>query len=222
MRTPINVLVSLFVALLAVGCGGDDGAPPDAPPPLNYSAPVVINLSAKSADVAQNAISNEKGIMSEAGNPYGAFITAARQALFGRDPSRIDIASLSLVLGANTTGVTKLEDVFTGPVDVLFVMSGSNNTYPAGTVMNPTGTGPVVMTVSFVYASVAAQDHEHGGDSAHGARSDVYDFDWPTVLRQGGHQLDAKRHRPLVARNDREDPIDPGERVGVPSGLYVE
>ena len=37
-------------------------------------------------------------------------------------------------------------------------MSGSNNTYPAGTVMNPAGTGPVVMVVSFAYASVAAQD----------------------------------------------------------------
>jgi hypothetical protein len=118
----------------------------------------VINLSAKSADVAQNAISNEKGIMSEAGNPYGAFITAARQALSGRDPSRIDIASLSLVLGANSTGVTKLEEVFTGTVDVLFVMSGSSNTYPAGTAMNPTGTGPVMMTVSFAYASIAQQD----------------------------------------------------------------
>jgi hypothetical protein len=156
MRIPVFTLASLMVGWLTISCGGSSSTPDAAP--VSYSAPVAINLQAKSSDVVAAAISDEKGIMSEAGNPYGAFITAARQALFGHDPSRIDLVSLSLVLGAQSTGVTKLDDVYTGAVDVLFVMGGSNNSYPVGSAMNPTGTGPVAFTVSFAYANVAPQD----------------------------------------------------------------
>ncbi len=159
MREHLRLILLSVIAATLFACGGDDSnAPTPDAAPLNYSGPVIINLSAKSSDVAQSAISNEKGIMSESGNPYGAFVTAARQALGGREPSRIDLRSLTLVLGANSTGVTKLDDVYTGTVDVLFVMGGSNNSYPVGTVMNPTGIGPVTMTPVFTYASVAAGD----------------------------------------------------------------
>jgi hypothetical protein len=131
---------TLALAVLALSaCGGDD--------PVSYSAPVAINLKAESGDVSGAAISDEKGITTESGNPYGAFITAA-DAKLGHDPGRIEIDSLSLTLGAQSTGVTALEQVYVGPVEVLFLMNDTNNTYAAGTVIDPSGTTKAV-SVSF-------------------------------------------------------------------------
>ena len=140
---------SLLVVALVAGCGSD---------PVSYSAPVGINLKAKSGDVSQTVISEAKDIESESGSPYKAFVDGARQALGGRDPSRIEVASLALVLGAQSTNVTKLEEVFTGRVDVLFVMNETNNTYPVGHVTSPTGGGPVVMTIDFDSNSFSGMD----------------------------------------------------------------
>jgi hypothetical protein len=124
--------------LITIAACGDD--------PVSYSAPVGINLKAESGAVNGTAISDEKGITTESGNPYGAFVTDAR-ARIGRDPSRIEIDWITLTLGAQSTGVIALEQVYMGDVDVLFLMNDTNNSYPIGRVANPTGTGPVEVGV---------------------------------------------------------------------------
>jgi hypothetical protein len=103
------------------------------------------------------AISDEKGITTESGNPYGAFIGDARAQL-KHDPSRVELDTLDLTLGALSTGVTGLEQIYTGDVDVLFLMNDTNNTYTAGRISNPTGTGPVAVGVLFESDAVADQD----------------------------------------------------------------
>src|SRR5262245_61403430 len=130
---------TLMALALAAGCG-------DAP--LMYSAPVGINLKAKSGDVQQNVVSDNKEINTETGNPYGAFVSAAQQKL-GRAPGRIEVDRISLLLGADSTGVTRLEEVFSGEVDVQFLMNDTSTTYNVGRVMSPTGAGPVAVIVTF-------------------------------------------------------------------------
>lgn len=127
-----------LACLIAVAACSDD--------PVSYSAPVAINLKAESGAVDGTALSDEKGITTESGNPYGAFVTDARRAL-GHDPSRIEVDGITLTLGAQSTGVTALEQVYAGDVDVIFLMNDTNNSYPTGRVTNPTGTGPVDVAV---------------------------------------------------------------------------
>lgn len=71
--------LSLLVLVVLAACGDD---------PVSFSAPVGINLKAKSGDVSNNVVSDEKGITTESSNPYGAFVTDAR-AQIGRDPGSI-------------------------------------------------------------------------------------------------------------------------------------
>jgi hypothetical protein len=54
----------LIASLFATACSDD---------PLSYSAPVSINLKAKSGDTQNSVVTDEKGITTENGNPYGAF-----------------------------------------------------------------------------------------------------------------------------------------------------
>lgn len=139
-----------YALLLLAACGGDD--------PVSFSAPVGINLKVKSGDVSNSAISDEKGITTESGNPYGAFVGDA-QAKIGAPPSRIEIDSLTLTLGAQSTGVTNLNEVYTGDVDVAFITNDTNNTYDAGHVMNPAGVGPVDVDVGFDSNAVSDADY---------------------------------------------------------------
>jgi hypothetical protein len=141
-----------FVMLAA--CGGDD--------PVSFSSPVGINLKAESGDVSGTAISDDKGITTESGNPYGAFMTDAT-AKIGGEPNRVEVDHLTLTLGATSTGVTALEQVYTGNVEVLFLMNDTNNTYPVGTIADPKGTGPDAVHVDF-------------------ASEDVSEVDWPKYL----------------------------------------
>jgi len=134
---------------LAAACSDD---------PVSYSAPVALNLKAKSGDVTQTVISEQKEITTESGNPYSKFVADARTELGGADPTRIEITGLTLLLGADSTGVTSLEEVYTGDVDVAFVMSESNNTYDVGHVLDPSGTGEVPVSVVFDSATIAPQD----------------------------------------------------------------
>lgn len=55
--------------------------------------------------------------------------------------------------------MTNLNEVYTGDVDVAFVMNDTNNTYDAGHVMNPAGVGPVPVNVSFDGAAVTEIDY---------------------------------------------------------------
>ena len=139
----------IFATLLLLTACGDD--------PVSYSAPVGINLKVKSGDVSNDAVSDQKGINTESGNPYGAFVADA-QAKLGSDPTSIEIESLTLTLGAQSTGVTTLEEVYTGDVDVAFLMNDTNNTYDVGHIIDPTGVGPADVDVAFASAQVSSTD----------------------------------------------------------------
>ncbi len=140
-------------SLSLVACGGDD--------PVSYSAPVGINLKAKSSDTVNNVVTDEKGINTESGNPYGAFVTDARREL-GRDPDQIDVEEVTVLLGAGSTGVTRLGEVFTGNVEILFIMNDTNNTYPvaAGTIAADATGGPLDLGSSFDAGAVPALDYD--------------------------------------------------------------
>jgi hypothetical protein len=139
-------------SLALVGCGDD---------PVSYSAPVGINLKAKSADTVNNVVTDEKGINTESGNPFGAFVTDANREL-GRDPGSIDVEEVTVLLGAGSTGVTRLGEVFTGNVEVLFQMNDTNNTYPvaAGTIEATAAGGPIELGASFDAGAVVGVDYD--------------------------------------------------------------
>ncbi|CAM3595459.1 hypothetical protein G4177_13230 [Corallococcus sp. ZKHCc1 1396] len=130
----------LCATLTLIGCGGD---------PVSYSAPVGINLKAKSSDSTGGTVTSQKNISTESGNPYKVFVDEARLGLDGQSPSRVELTSLTLTLGAESVGAVSLAEVFTGRVDVLFLMEESNDTYVAGHVENPSGSGPVALAVDF-------------------------------------------------------------------------
>ncbi|CAN5435663.1 hypothetical protein BH11MYX1_BH11MYX1_41860 [soil metagenome] len=137
-----------FALVSVTACGTD---------PVSYSAPVGINLKVKSGDVVNNAITDDKGITTESGNPYGAFVSDAHAKL-GKDPGAIEIDQLTLTLGAQSTGVIALDEVYSGDVDVALIMNDTNNTYGGGQVTNPTGLGPVDMSVVFHSDQVTSVD----------------------------------------------------------------
>ncbi len=142
---------SAFAVLLSVvmlsGCGA-----------VSFSAPVGINLKTKAGDVRNGVVTQDKGITTESGNPYSAFITDARAKLDGKDPETIEISSLTLLLGAQSTGVTALEQVFNGKVEVFFVMNDTDNTYPVGNITDPKGSGPVELDVTFDSDTITGED----------------------------------------------------------------
>ncbi|MFN0250755.1 MAG: hypothetical protein ACKV2T_28000 [Kofleriaceae bacterium] len=143
---------ALLVGLLAA-CGDD---------PLSYSAPVSINLKAKSSDTQNAVVTDEKSITTENGNPYGAFVSDAQDALDGRDPAIIDVVGVEIFLGADSTGVTTLGEVFDGTVDVLFQMNDTNNTYPVATrTIDPSASaGPLALGVEFPADEVPDADYD--------------------------------------------------------------
>jgi hypothetical protein len=122
-----------LIALVLVAACGDD--------PVNYSDDIGIEIKSKSGDAADSVITEEKSITTESGNPYGAFITEAKNRL-GHDPSNIVLEKLTITLGGQSTGVTTLEQVMTGEAYVKFVVNDTNNTIAVGQFSNPTGPGP--------------------------------------------------------------------------------
>ena len=143
-----RTLSFLAVLLVLAGCGD----------PVSFSAPVGINLKTKASDAKEGVVSADKGISTESGNPYGTFINDARAELDGKDPARIEISSLTLLLGGQSSGVTALEQVFNGQVDVFFVMNDTDNSYPVGNIKNPTGSGPVELDVTFDSDTITGED----------------------------------------------------------------
>ena len=139
-----------LLALLAFAACGDD--------PINYSQPVGIELKTKSSDAVNNAIDAEKNINTESGNPYGAFVTEAKNRI-GHDPSRIELEKLTITLnGAGSTNVANLNEIMTGDDVVQFVMNDTNDTYVAGRFGSPSGVGPVDGTINFSWDMVADQN----------------------------------------------------------------
>src|SRR5262249_47896604 len=149
MRASTVCLASL---VLAAACGDD---------PVSFSEPVAINVHAKSADVANAVVSDDKNINTESGNPYGAFVTDARAKLGGEDPGRIDVAQVTLLLGAGSTGVTTLDEIFAGQVDMLFVMNDSNTSAPVASraIAAGAGAGPLTFDVTFDDHALASADY---------------------------------------------------------------
>jgi hypothetical protein len=145
--------VTLFLMSLAVcaACGED---------PLSYSAPVGINLKAKSADTMNGVVTDEKAITTESSNPYGKFVADAR-ARIGRDPAVIDVDRVELFLGAASTGVTALGEVFDGDIEVVFQMNDTNNSYPVakGAVAAGTAAGPVALGIAFPASEIPDADY---------------------------------------------------------------
>lgn len=158
-----SYLLSVFA--LAAGCADD---------PVSFSEPVGINLKAKSSDSVNAVVTTDKQITTESGNPYGAFVNDATAKL-GKAPARIEVDHATLLLGADSKNVAKLENVFTGDVDIAFVMNDTNNTYDVGTLHAPTGVGPVGFDIAFDGTAVAAQDMPKllGGGFGVALRGDV-------------------------------------------------
>lgn len=126
--------------------------------PASYSSPVAITMGVKSGDVTAGAITEQKDVNTVSGNPYAAFIQAARTKL-GKDPTSIQLDSLTATLDAQSTGVTKLEDIFTGTVKVQFAMNTTGHVFDVGQVSGPTGPGPVTATVTFDDTQLQGTDH---------------------------------------------------------------
>ena len=145
----------LLLSILALPACSDD--------PVSYSAPVGISLNAKSGDVANGTITDEKNINTESGNPYGAYISEARAEL-GGDPGEITLDETTLEI-VDATGVTTLGEIFAGDVEISFVMNSSNTAYDAAVlgVTADTGAGPV-------------EAHSHFDDAT------VTDEDWPDFV----------------------------------------
>lgn len=142
-----------MLAAFLMGCSESDK-------PVSHSAPVGINLKAKSGDAKNGAIYDEKGITTESGNPYGAFIKDAKTKLEGVDPTRIEVSSLTLLLGGNSKGVTTLDQVFAGKVETLFEVADTKNSYPVGEVTAPTGSGPVALSADFDSTELSPTDRD--------------------------------------------------------------
>ncbi len=128
MMSRMKRTLPAILAVALAACGDDV---------VSYSQPVGISLSVRSADVVGGAISVDKNVNTETGNPYGAFVAAAEKQL-GRPPSRIAVTALVLGLEPGST-VSGLEQVLTGAAVVSFQMNGSGAVYPVGSVSNPAG-----------------------------------------------------------------------------------
>ena len=118
---------------LGPACGRD---------PVSYSAPVGIELKAKSGDAPNGVIAEQKDITTESGNRTARSSPMPRPSSAATTPAPSSSIALTLTLGGQTTGVTALDEIFTGPVDVQFLMNTSSNTYPVGTVTDPVGHRP--------------------------------------------------------------------------------
>lgn len=143
----------IYLSILVVAACGED--------PVSYSAPVGINLKAKSGDTTNGVVSDEKGINTESGNPYGAFVGDAERKL-GRSPGQIDVDQVALYLGASSTKVTTLGEVFVGTVEVVFQMNDTNNSFPVATggIAATTAAGPVSFDASFDTGAMSQADYD--------------------------------------------------------------
>jgi hypothetical protein len=147
------LLLSSSLTLLALTACGDD--------PVRFSEPVGINLKAKSSDTTNGVVSDEKGITTESGNPYGKFVGDAMAALGGKNPGSVELDHTEILLGAGSTGVTRLGEIFTGDVAVLFIMNDTNNSFPAATVpiAATDGGGPIGVASTFTSDGMGAEDY---------------------------------------------------------------
>ncbi len=148
-----TVLLALLIFASATGCSGSST-------PVSFSEPVDITLPAiqSKSFSSGGAISTDKDISTAGSNPYGAFVSAAVQALGGKNPSHIAVTSLTLALATTPAGLT-FDQIFNGTVTVSFLMNGSGNAYTVGSIAGPTGTAPVGLTAAFDSGSMPPADY---------------------------------------------------------------
>ncbi|TNF23416.1 MAG: hypothetical protein EP329_27600 [Deltaproteobacteria bacterium] len=165
MLSPKRLLVPLLLALVALPACGDDDV-------VAHSETVTLSLSSlKPADIKQGAVSVEKNINTESGNPYAAFLKNAKDALGGKDPGSIVLISATLRVEDTSTNVTGFETLLT---DVDLFLTNSAGAVVVGTVDAPTGmtlTVPLDETVD--YAPLA--ESMLGGDFKVGISGGVVD-----------------------------------------------
>lgn len=148
---------ALVLSLAVAGCGdaSNDGGGGTT---LSHSGPVNIRLDKfKHDEVRNNAFDSDKSVTSESGNPYGAFLQAARTALgaqFNPDTSgaAVVVDRVTLTIDQDTRGVTAFEQVLGGPLTVY--LASSSTTVNIGSVAQPTGAGPVEVTLSATRADL--------------------------------------------------------------------
>src|SRR5438270_10424986 len=150
-RLALVVLGIAAAATFATACGSKKKA-------VNFSEPVGISLSAHKQDITGTILSVQKNINTEAGNPFGKFVTDARAALKGNDPSSVGLTSLVLTLSSSSS-VTGFEQVMSGPVAITFIMNGSAASYLVGAVTNPTGV-TADLSHDFDTTSMTAPDYQ--------------------------------------------------------------
>jgi hypothetical protein len=134
---------------LVMGCSDDKA--------VSHSAPVGIKLKAK-FDAKSGSIYDEKEITTESGNPFGAFINEAKAKLGGVEPTRVAVSSVTLLLGADSKGVTALEQIFAGKVETRF--ADTRNSYRVANVTDPTGGGPVDLSADFDTSDLPPTDQD--------------------------------------------------------------
>ncbi len=156
MISPMRILRNLaYLAVLTflVACGDD---------PISHSEPVGIELKAESGKVVGNTLTDEKSITTESGNPYGAFVNDARDALGGADPSSIDITEVTMLLGGTSTGVSSLGEIFDGQVDVQIQVDTTDDTFSVAHAMidSTTDAGPISLVADYTPESVSAENFD--------------------------------------------------------------
>lgn len=136
-------LVGLSVTL--PGCG--------TPGPVE-SGPIAVRITGNGGDVRQpGLISRGVTVSTPSSNPWGEWVQRAR-AECKRDPVAFEVRSVS------ATSASAFTDFVSGTLTIIFAptTSGGLPTDPKVTVAsvaNPTGTGPISLTVSATRSSLA-------------------------------------------------------------------
>ena len=131
-----------LLALALAGCGDNTSSANT----INYSGPVPVTIDKfKDGEVHNGSFDSDKSVSTESGTPYGLFLSQAR-AVLGRPPAAVVIDRITLTLGRDATGVTAFEQILGGPLVVYLANSGT--TVNVGTVAQPTGAGPVEVTIT--------------------------------------------------------------------------
>ncbi|MDH5760788.1 MAG: hypothetical protein OEZ65_14465 [Gemmatimonadota bacterium] len=140
----------------------------DLGPVLSPELTIRIN-SMNDSDITAGIIYKDSNISTQSGNPWGTFIGTA-VAECGVDPVGFEITGLSLALDvAGSQNVSVFEDVISGSATVYFLSTQGNDANAVrvalGSVLMPTGTGPVPLTITATAAQLQSlHDRLVGGD----------------------------------------------------------
>lgn len=131
-----NILKSILTVSLFLGAG----CKPDA-----VVDDIGINLNVKSADLDNNGnLVTDKNIATEVGNPYGAFLGDI-QAQLGGDLATITLEDATISLSGGNQ--VSLEELYTGTVTLTIVDDSAGTETVIATVEDPTGVGPVDLSI---------------------------------------------------------------------------